>query len=347
MQKIKNIFLVAWKSRKFLDKNGEPIGSIMLPEQKNEFDGIWEDLKFGDFSEFEVAVEALPDFQGGIIKDESPYKHTIAESREGYFQEEFKLLSTLKEATSLSKSSEASIHSESDLEGYRFYVIESEDDELNETVYHFSKFIPKYHILLNKKILSTKKVTAQEISADKSAFSLESLILIEPIVFASAKFSNNPKEMNIEVFVHKPKDYATAFNLKDSYFEYARKKFKNFSDENSSSYRTISSDNIKVICSDDFNPNEFFKEKNVNIAKKIAKDTEDDKEYPIENIVEANEKLKNADSHKNFFEPLEFLTESEKIIAIKVMEKSVGTLSAIMDGQIWTNEIHKKTQTNI
>ena len=95
-----------------------------------------------------------------------------------------------------------------------------------------------------------------------------------------------------------------------------------------------------------FNPNEFFNQKNVNIAKKFARDSEDDKNYDINRIVEANDKLENNLRKGN--KPLEVLKSEEGIvIGLLVNESSVATLAAIMDGQIWTNEIHQETQTNI
>lgn len=62
--------------------------------------------------------------------------------------------------------------------------------------------------------------------------------------------------------------------------------------------------------------------------------------------MEANKKLENNVQKGN--KPLKVHRSKEgKVVGLLVDESSVATLAAIMDGQIWTNEIHQETQTNI
>lgn len=352
MQDIKNIYLVAWKNRNFFDKNDNPIGSIQLPEIEEEFSAVWHDMKFGEHSNFEEAQRKLGQFSGGIIKDSNPYQHTLSKGIDSFFQEEFELLIELKKVvgTDFSRPSGEIIETDSDLDGYRFYVIESKNKDSGVTVYHFARFIPKYHILMNKRMLRTK----QEINSvhNDSHFLFKSIILIEPTAFASAIYNKDQLDndiSNVQIFVHNPETYEKAFILRNSYFKYAQSKFKQFKDSDRDTRRTISLNNIEVDWDENlFNPADFFNQKNVNIAKKFAKDTDDDKQYDIIRIVEANNKLINGSDTKPFNRPLEFLyNDKGEVISLKVTEESVGTLAAIMDGQIWTNEIHQKTQTNI
>lgn len=348
MQNIKNIYLVAWKNRKFFDSRESPIGSIMLPDNNNQFFDIWRSLKFGEYDNFEQSKDRLGPFSGGIIKESNPYQQTLTSDEGTFFEEEFGLLTSLKKSTELSMQIEVDAER---LAGYRFYVIESEDVEKGIIAYHFARFIPKYHILVNKKIISTKAIIVSEVDKmkpNKSMFSLESLILIEPSIFASAIYNlDDSKIKSIQMYIHNPDAYEKAFILKDSYFKYAKGKFLSFMDVNPETKRTISQDQTEVFWEpSEFNPNAFFDNKNVNLAKKFARDTDDDKEYPINRIREANEKLGNS-KKKNNYEPLEFIEKGSGEVRIKVTEKSVGTLAAIMDGQIWTNEIHQETQTNI
>ncbi|CAH1851223.1 hypothetical protein [Convivina intestini] len=347
MQKIKNIFLVAWKSRNFFDNHEDPIGSVQLPEQNDEFDSVWNDTKFGEYTSFEEAQSKLGRFSGGIIKEATPYQINISQREETFFQEEFNLLTDIKKVTSLSTPSGEKLNSTGDLDGYRFYVIESQNDK-GITVYHFARFIPRYHVLKNKNLLQTQPVQYPDvINPNRSSFSLEDLILIEPLIFASAIYNEEADTPTIQLFVHNPSSYEKAFNLKDSYFKYAKSKFKQFADSNPDKKRTISIDNIPVSWDNNqFNPDEFFNNKNVNIAKKFARDIDDDKQYPIENIVKANNKLQS--SLKNMHRPLKVsYDKNQKPVELYVSEESVGTLAAILDGQIWTNEIHEETQANL
>lgn len=357
MQEIKNIYLVAWKNHKFFDRKENPIGSVQLPSRENGFSNIWKEMTFGDHETFEISQSKLGQFKGGIIKDSIPYQQTLKKREGTFFEEEFQLLSDIKKAVGVSQPTGTSLSDTSELDGYRFYVIESEDKTKGITVFHFARFIPKYHILVNKKMLfigselSVVK-TPDTVKSNKSQFSLESIILIEPTVFLSAIYNNsdNGEVETIQVYVHNPEAYEKAFNLKDSYFKFAKSKFEEFKDTNTEVKRTISIDNVEVVWDEkEFDPEEFFNKRNVNIAKKFARDSDDDKQFPIKDICEANEKLKNSPQKpKNGYNPLEFIEDkSGKIQSIKVTEDSVGVLAAIMDGQIWTNEIHKQTQTNI
>jgi len=352
MQDIKNIYLVAWKNRKFFDKNDSPIGSIQLPEIEEEFSAVWHEMQFGEHNNFEEAQRKLGQFSGGIIKDSNPYQHTLSKGIDSFFQEEFELLIGLKKVvgTDFSRPSGEIIETDSDFDGYRFYVIESKNEDSGVTVYHFARFIPKYHVLMNKRMLQTKQVT--NFVQNDNRFLLKSIILIEPTVFASAIYNKDQlgnEISNVQIFVHNPDAYEKAFILSNSYFKYAQSKFEQFKDSNQDTRRTISLNNIKVDWDEDlFNPGDFFNQKNVNIAKKFAKDTDDDKQYDISRIAEANNKLLRGGDSKPFNKPLEFIYNGKgEVISLKVKEESVGTLAAIMDGQIWTNEIHQKTQTNI
>ncbi|EMC43332.1 hypothetical protein [Streptococcus mutans] len=357
MQEIKNIYLVAWKNHKFFDRKENPIGSVQLPSQENGFSNIWEEMTFGDHKTFESSQSKLGQFKGGIIKDSAPYQQTLKKKEGTFFEEEFQLLSDIKKAVGVSQPTGTYLADTSKLDGYRFYVIESEDRTKGITVFHFARFIPKYHILVNKRMLYISSnlpvvKTPDAVKSNKSQFSLESIILIEPTVFLSAIYNNsdNGEVETIQVYVHNPEAYEKAFNLKESYFKFAKNKFEEFRDTNIEAKRTISIDNVEVIWDEqEFNPEEFFNKKNVNIAKKFARDSDDDKQFPIKDIYEANEKLKSSlQKLKKAYQPLEFIKDnSEKIHSIKVTEGSVGVLAAIMDGQIWTNEIHKQTQTNI
>ena len=349
MQELKNIYLIAWKNQKFFDRNDNPIGSVLLPDQTAEFSKIWDNMKFGDFATYEEAKEQLEEFSGGIIKQSVPYKQNLNSNQNSYFKEEFEILSNIRRATTMPTKRASNVTSEDgdeDLSGFRFYVLESSDDNEQTTVYHFARFRPRYHILKNKNLLHTHLETIDTIHSNAS-FSLDSVILIESSVFASAIYSENDSESNIQIFVHKPEEYENAFVLKNSYFEYAKKTFDRFRTSDVTVKRTISMQGVSVNWKDEeFNPNEFFNQKNVNIAKKFARDSEDDKNYDINRIVEANDKLEN--NARNGNKPLEVLKSEDGIVTgLLVNESSVATLAAIMDGQIWTNEIHQETQTNI
>ena len=349
MQELKNIYLIAWKYQKFFDRSDKPIGSILLPDQREEFSKIWANMKFGNFDTYEEAIEELGDFSGGIIKQSDPYKQILNSNQNSYFKEEFEILSDIRRATTMTSQKASNVTGEGDhedLSGFRFYVLESRDDNEQTTVYHFARFMPKYHILKNKRLLHTQFETVDTIHSNAS-FSLDSVILIESSVFASAIYSENGLESNIQVFVHKPEEYEKAFVLKNSYFEYAKKTFEKFRSSDITVKRTISKQGISVNWDDEkFSPSVFFNEKNVNIAKKFARDSEDDKQYDIDRIVEANKKLENNVQKGN--KPLKVHRSKEgKVVGLLVDESSVATLAAIMDGQIWTNEIHQETQTNI
>lgn len=314
-----------------------------MPDQSEEFVNIWDSMKFGDYDSFEVAISQLGNFQGGIIKDSTPYQQTLDSTQESFFKEEFNILSEIRRASLL----HTTCHTNDDLMNFRFYVLESEDVDKGIVAYHFARFIPKYHILKNKKLLRTVDVQPNTVRSE-SVFSLEPIIIIEPIVFASAIYSQNGDESNIQLFVYQPDVYEKAFILKNSYFEYAKKTFESFRSTDPSTKRTVSSNGISVNWDDkDFSPETFFDNKNVNIAKKFARDSFDDKKYPVQRIVEANNKLNS--NNKLGHKPLKVIYDNNgtRVLGLLVDETSVATLAAILDGQIWTNEIHQQTQTNI
>lgn len=70
----------------------------------------------------------------------------------------------------------------------------------------------------------------------------------------------------------------------------------------------------------------------------------DDQQYPVSQIVTANKALSENTEYDNFNHPV---TIDPKERTISVDESSIGTLAAIMDGQIWKNMIHEKTINNL
>ncbi|MFT8324366.1 hypothetical protein [Oenococcus sicerae] len=331
VQKIKRIFLVAWNKQRFLDKHEVPLGVVGMPDNSSDFASIWKDAKFGDFDSFEEAKAKISPFAGGIMQNQAPFQQAIQREMVGFVQEEFQIFEQIPKVVQAHNS----VQKIDDT--FRFFVFESEDDLTGVTLYSFARFIPKYHILSNKHLLVYRYIN-DNVNPD-SDIDLENVILVDPQIFASIIIDTSKIPISsISLFVYDPKIYERSFNLKGSYFEYAKNKFKEFQ----KATRKISMNNYAVVCNLDVD--KFFDNKNVNLAKKFARDTLDDQQYPVSQIVTANKALSENTEYDNFNHPV---TIDPKERTISVDESSIGTLAAIMDGQIWKNMIHEKTINNL